>query len=245
MDASLGKRLEVIYKKRGIDIRTKAQVTGLQTEANQLRVMLDTGESLKAGLVCAAIGRERDFSRLRLRDIGVSFKGAFLQTNEFLETSVPGLFAIGDLVDAPQFAHAAAYAGEAIIRNFQATKPESITFEHVPAVVFSDPPVASVGLFSKTDGSASECQEIKIPLGLSARAWVEKDLDGFVTLLATQSEGRIVGAHILGAEAPELIGFLSLMIRKKMTLADLRQAVFPHPSYAELLAEAARRAQPT
>ncbi len=240
-DPDVSKRLELAFRKNKIQIKTDAHVMKIQPEAEAMRILLEGGEVIHGEYALVAIGRERNTKNLGLEELNLRFEGTAIHVNSFLETSVPHLFAIGDLINAPQLAHAASYEAELIVRNLKSKEKEKIRYDMIPNVIFSDPQIASIGLTSeKACGQKLNPRELKIPLTAGGKAWIERESDGFMKLIVDMPSKQILGAHLIGGDAPELIGILSLAIQKEMTAHDLARIVFPHPTYSELIGELAR-----
>ncbi len=242
-DEEIGKRLEMIYKKRGIQVQTASHVIKIQPETGTMRVLLDGGNVAHGDKVLIAIGRERNFKNMGLEAIGLKFNGTAIETNDYLETSVSNIFAIGDLIAAPQLAHAAIYEARLVISNLKASSKQKIRYDIIPNVTFSDPPVASVGI-SKTKARqlGHDVLETKVLASTNGKAWVERETEGFAKLMINPKSKYILGASIIGLEAPELIGVISLAILKGFKVNDLAEIIFPHPTASEILGDLAREA---
>jgi len=240
-DAEVGKRIEMIFKKNGIQVQTGVQVLKIQTEGPAMRVTAAQGE-FKADKVAVLIGRAPRVDNLGLQDVGLKFSGPSIWVNEYLQTNISNIYAIGDLIPAPKLAHASIYEAELIIKNLKLDKPQQrkANFDLIPNAIFSDPAVASIGLTKeKALQKGVVAQEYKLLLGSNGKSWAEREPDGFMKLVADSKSRKILGAHLVGGNGTEMIGFFSMMIQKGLTIDDLKETIFPHPTYSETLSHAA------
>jgi len=207
-----------------------------------MRIRLDGGEVVHGHKILIAIGRTRNIADMGLEQAGVRFKGSAIQVDECLRTTAPFIYAIGDLIAGPLLAHAATYEAEAVINNILSQKEEPISLNHIPNAIFSDPPIASVGLTAEAAAKKKiDVLEVKSLLSASGKAWAERETEGMMKLVVDKSNDVVLGAHFIGGDAPELIGFFSLLLQKGLTAHDLAKTVFPHPTYSEIIAELAHQ----
>ncbi len=235
-DSEVSKRIEMIFKKSGIQIQTNAQVLKIQPEGPLVRVTTAHGE-LKGEKVAVLIGRTPRLDHLGLQELGIEFSGPSVKVNDYLQTNLRLVYAIGDLIPAPKLAHASIYEAELIVKNLKSNQKEKADFNLIPNAIFSDPTVASIGLTEEKAGGGAKTY--KLLLGSNGKSWAEREMDGFVKLVADVKTQKILGVHLVGGNGTELIGFFSMLIKKGVTLQDLSETVFPHPTSSETLSQVA------
>lgn len=226
-DEDCAKRLETLFSRKGIKIMTGVTVGS---------------EFLEAEKILLAVGRKRNTKDLGLEDTGVRLeKNGAIAVNDFFETSVPGIFAIGDCIQTPQLAHLASYAGVIVAENLAGHTKRVVNFNAVPSCIYSDPEVTSVGLLSVKEKMAKgEALEVKIPFAGIGKAQIEGETDGFFKLFALKDRGIIIGAAGIGAHVTELIPEIVLAVRLRLTARDLCDTIHAHPTESEILQIAAR-----
>jgi dihydrolipoamide dehydrogenase len=247
-DEDMSARLEQLLSRQGLKIHTRMDIQNAQVaEGNVCLKGVDQKNqqpfSFESGKILLAVGRRpnseglgEEPSRLELD------KAGYVQVDEKLQTGIPGVYAIGDLIGGMLLAHKASHEGIIAAENASGLDRQ-MTYEAMPLAVFTEPEFASVGLTEQ--GARDRGIDLKtgtFSLQASGRAVTMGRTDGFVKVLA-DAGGRIRGAHILSAGASEMIPELTLAIGKKMTLEDVSQTVHIHPTLSEALMEAALKAQ--
>jgi len=245
MDADLGRQLERSFKKQGIVILTGKKLESAAVEGGKVRITLAGGEKIEAEKLLVSVGRAPNVDGLGLGSEKIQLKGHVI-VNEFMETSVPGIYALGDLVGNHPLAHvAAAQARVAVGHAFGEKKPMS--YRVVPSAVFTWPELASVGLSeeearkSPEPGAASPraITAAKFPFAALGKPVSQGETEGFVKLVGDSASGELLGAHIAGLHAAELIGTLAVALEKRMKISELADTIFTHPTYSEAIPEAA------
>jgi len=228
----------------GVTIITNAQAVKAEQDAEGLTLyyMKDQEQQfIRAEYALVTVGRKPNTDgELGLARIGLQIAArGLIGTDDQCRTSVPHVFAIGDIRTGPALAHKASYeakvAAEAI-----AGKPTVIDYKAIPLVVFSEPELASVGL-TETESKEKGMSVItsKSPFSINGRALALKETEGFVKIVADQLSGTILGAQIVGVEASTLISELALAIEMGATVEDLAMTIHPHPTLGEVIMEAA------
>jgi len=235
MDNTLSKQLLQSLKKQGMEFLLGAKVTfaNLQGEGVQLTVEHQQKTvSIDVNVVLVSVGRKPYTQGLELNAAGVNVnpKGMIVVDNNF-RTSRPNIYAIGDVIEGPMLAHKASHEGTAAAEVIAGLKAH-VNYMSVPNVVYTHPEVASVGL---TEAEAKDAG-LEIMLGTSffrgnARARCSGDLEGLVKVIGDKKSGRLLGMHIIGAHASELIAEGMIAIDKKATIADLVYACHAHPTF--------------
>lgn len=241
IDHELAEGIEKHLSSSKVDIYTSAQVTGCEPAAAGITARVKTAaEELEFTVdkVLAAVGRHPATSNLGLKEAGINLDGSRIVVNERLETSVPGIYAVGDAIGGAMLAHTAFAEGTVAAENALGEQ-KSIAKEAIPNCIYTQPEAASVGL---TEQQALEAgYRIKVgrfPLRANSKALTE-NVDGFVKVIADEAQDKILGVHILGPHATELIAEAALAIRLQATIEELAATIHPHPSVSEAMAEAA------
>ncbi|MCP3975393.1 MAG: FAD-dependent oxidoreductase, partial [bacterium] len=211
MDGEIAKQFQRILKRQGLDFKLGAKVTGAKTTKTGATLTIEAtkggdAETLKADVVLVAIGRRPYTEGLGLEALGVAIDDrGFIQVDDHYRTSVPGIHAIGDVIPGPMLAHKAEEEGVACVETI-AGQAGHVNYETVPGIVYTWPEVGSVG---KTEEELKEAgveyKVGKFPFSANSRAICTDEKDGLVKILADAATDRILGAHILGAEASNMI----------------------------------------
>lgn len=250
-DTDLAKRLKQSLGKRGIEINTQAQVTSVsETDGEYVVSYTRKGkeESVIADKVLMAVGRRANVGSLNLADAGVEFTPRGVAVNEFMQTNVPHIYAIGDINGKMMLAHAATFQGIVALDHIMGLENE-IDLSVMPAAVFTSPEAASVGL------TEDECKEAGIPVKClksffraNGKAVTMGETDGFCKLVvaaepkegqdAPYEPGRILGCHMYGPHSSDIIQEACALISRKATLAQFCSIIHTHPTLAEVLQSA-------
>jgi dihydrolipoamide dehydrogenase len=242
-DPDIAAHLHKEFTKRGITIITQAKTDTVtpQKDGVTLTLSAPTNTTLKAEKLLLAIGVTPNLDGLLAPTIRLDLdpKG-YIKTNDRYQTNIPSIYAAGDIIGPPWLAHVASHeAIEAVEAIFNPKhKPHKITT--TPACTYCQPQIASIGL---TEPQAKEkklqYKTAKFPYRANGRAVASGHPEGFIKLIAAEPHGEILGAHIIGADATELIAELSLAITLEATLDELATTIHPHPTLSEIIAESA------
>ena len=249
MDAGLGKELQRVLKKSlGMEFFMNHKVTGASVEGETVTVTADNakGEQVKfeADYCIVAVGRTAYTEGLGLENIGIKAeeRGNKIPVNEHLETVVPGVYAIGDVIKGAMLAHKAEDEGVYVAERIVGQKPH-INYNLIPGVVYTWPEVASVGYTEeqlKTNGTKYKAGSF--PFKASGRAKASMDTDGFVKVLADANTDEILGVHIIGPRAADMIAEAVVAMEFRASAEDIARICHAHPTYTEALKEAAMAA---
>ncbi|KAF0820184.1 MULTISPECIES: dihydrolipoyl dehydrogenase [Bacillales] len=230
-------------KKKGVEFITKALAKGVEENENGVTVKFEEkGEekSLDADYVFVMVGRRPNTDELGLEQAGVKMtERGVIEIDKQCRTSVSNIYAIGDIVAGPQLAHKASYEGKIAAEAIAGHNAE-IDYLAIPAVVFSEPELASVGYTeqqAKEEGI--EVTAAKFPFAANGRALALDSTDGFLKLVTRKEDGLVIGAQIAGASASDMIAELGLAIEAGMTAEDLAMTIHAHPTLGEITMEAA------
>ncbi|MHB8337780.1 MAG: dihydrolipoyl dehydrogenase [Ignavibacteriaceae bacterium] len=246
-DKEISDALAKILKKRGIEILTKAVVEKAEVRGDRVFVTIKiNGENkeLSANKVLSAIGVTGNIEGFGLEELGVEiFKNHIKVNKSTYETNVKGIYAIGDVIGPPWLAHVASHEGIHCIEKIKGLKIPDIDYNNIPGCTYCQPQVASIGL---TEAKAREAgYEIKIgkfPFMASGKAFAVGEREGFVKLIFDAKYGEILGAHIIGPEATELIAEIGIAKSLEATAESIFRTVHAHPTLSESIMEAAAAA---
>jgi dihydrolipoamide dehydrogenase len=240
-DTELTRRFTLLLKKRGITVKTKAMIETVKEGPDGVEARLENGDVFKAEKVLISIGRTFNTKGLGLEEVGLELgpKGEIL-VNDYLETNIPGIYAIGDVTNKIQLAHVASAQGILLVENLFGGKKEKMDYSAVPSCIFTSPEIASVGI---TQEQAKE-QGIEVNIGkfsfmACGKAVCIGETDGMVKFIADKATDKILGVHILGPHATDLIAEATLAINMGITSEQLAKTIHAHPTLAETLMEAA------
>ena len=243
MDHELGKSLHRILKKEGIDIRLGQSVYKAENSGSSAKVFFkdknNEDHELEAEYVLVAVGRSPYTKGLGLENTGVQLDDrGFIKVDENRQTSVSHIYAIGDVVGGAMLAHKAEEEGVLVAETINGQK-RHIHYDRIPSVVYTWPEVASVGFSEEYLKKNNIAYNIgKFPFSASARARASMDTDGFAKVLVDPKYGEVLGAHIIGARAADLIAQAVIAQEYEVTAEDMFRISYAHPTYSEALKEA-------
>jgi dihydrolipoamide dehydrogenase len=237
-DEEVSALLARAFTRRGITIKTGAQVTGVR--AGDSGVVVDTSAGrFEAEQVLVAVGREGRIRGLGLETLGVATERGFIKVSPRMETSVAPLYAIGDVVGPPLLAHKAMAEGVVAAEAIAGREPRPLDYGNIPSCTYCRPQIASLGL---TEARARELgRDVsvgKFPFTASGKAVALGDTEGFVKVVADKGTGEVLGVHIVGPEATELIHEFVVGRTLEATLEEWIHAVHAHPTLSEASLEA-------
>jgi dihydrolipoamide dehydrogenase len=244
-DADVAAELTRSFKKRKIELVTGAKIKGAKVSAEGVTLSLEAGgktSDLAVEKVLVAAGRAPNVEDVGLREAGVQLtERGFIKVNERLETTVPGIYAIGDVAGPPMLAHKGSREGVVVAELIAGQKHvHLVNYGNIPNATYCHPEVASIGL------TEQQCKEKKLeykvgkfPFSASGRARTSGEMEGFVKVIRDAKYGEILGAHIIGAHATELIHELAVARENEYTVEEVDLAIHAHPTLSEAIAEAA------
>lgn len=245
-DTDLAKRLKQSLGKRGISIETSAQVRSIEAAPEGLvtsYIRKDKECSVTAEKVLMAVGRRPALGSLNFGEAGIAVTPRGVVVDEYMQTSVPGIYAIGDIAGGYMLAHTATAQGRRALNHILAGCPasgpvDSIRLDTVPAAVFTRPEAATVGL------TEDEC---KIPVKVyksffraNGKAVAMGETDGFCKIVAAEEDGRILGCHLFGPHSSDIIQEVAALITRDATVHDLESIIHAHPTLSEVILSAAK-----
>lgn len=248
MDKSLGKELQKVLAKQGMEFLLSHKVTGASVKGNKVTVTADNPEgkkiSIEGDYCLVAVGRTAYTENLGLENIGITLeeRGKKIPVNDHLETSVPGIYAIGDVVKGAMLAHKAEDEGTFVAEVIAGQKPH-INYNLIPGVVYTWPEVASVGYTEEQlKESGTQYKSGSFPFKASGRARASNDTDGFVKVLADASTDEILGVHMIGPRVADMIAEAVVAMEFRASAEDIARISHAHPTYTEAFKEASMAA---
>lgn len=248
-DEEISKELEKQFKKQGIDIMTNASVESVDTSGTGVKALVKKQDgstvTLEADIVLSAVGVVANIENLGLEEAGIKTDKGRVITDKFLQTNVPGIFAIGDCTPNQALAHkaskeginAAEYIGY-LEKKFH-HQPEGIDYGNVPGCTYCIPEVASVGLTEKAAKDAGyEIKVGKFPFMASGKASAAGATEGFVKVIYDAKYGEFLGCHMIGFNVTEMIAEAVVARKLETTAHEILNAIHPHPTMSEGLKEA-------
>jgi dihydrolipoamide dehydrogenase len=244
MDDEVAKNFQRIQQKQGVTFRLSSKVTGVEKTKKGAKVTFEpvaggATEVLEADVVLVATGRRPYTDGLGLETLGIATERGRISIDGHFATNVPGIFAIGDVVRGPMLAHKAEDEGVAVAETLAGQKPH-INYDCIPGVVYTWPEVASIGKTEeelKKEGRAYKAG--KFPFTANGRARANRATDGFVKVLADAATDRVLGCHIIGAGAGDLIHEVGVLMEFGGSSEDLARTCHAHPTMSEAVKEAA------
>src|SRR6266498_3248576 len=243
-DAEASDTLHKSYRKRGIEVIAGAKVTKATVGKDKVSLDVEAGgekKQISAAAVLMAAGRAVNIENIGLKECGIQLtERGFIKVDKNLQTSTAGYYAIGDVAGPPMLAHKGSREGIVVAEILAGQKPHPIKYDNVPSVTYCHPEVASIGL------TEDQCKEKKLdyvagkfPFSANGRARGTGETEGFVKILRDKKYGEILGAHIVGAHASEMIHELAVARENEYTVEEIDLAIHAHPTMSEAVGEAA------
>ena len=243
-DQDISVEVERQFKRVGIEVRTGARVEAICQEEKGTSVTVVQGEkteNIPAQKVLVCIGFAPNSENLGLEEIGVKLTRGFVDIDERMASTVPGIYAIGDVTGKVGLAHAASAQGIVAAEAMAGRPTHALDYTKIPRCTYAYPEVAAVGLSEKQAREAGyEVVTVQSPFAANGKALAMDDNFGFAKIIAEAKDRKILGVHLVGAHVTELIAGPAGMIRLGSTAEELAQTVHPHPTLSEAIMEAAR-----
>lgn len=243
-DDDCSQQLEKAFRSRGIKCYTSTEVTDASVSADGVSLTMKKQESAAATLavdkVLVATGRRPVLEGLNAEALGIEMKGRYVAVDEYMQTNVPGVYAIGDVCPTPWLAHVATREGILAIDHIAGKRAVPIDYDKVPNCTYSHPEIASVGL---TEHAAREqgydVRVGKFPFSAIGKAMIMGDTGGFVKIVADKRYDEVLGVHVVGPKATELIAEATLGVAMETTVEEIAHTIHAHPTLSEAMLEAA------
>lgn len=241
MDREISQNLRMIFRKRGVELHTDTDLTEIQQGEGGLTCIFQEkgqGKAVSAQYVLCAVGRVPSIDGLFGEGAVPVMENGHVAVDGTFQTSMEGVYAIGDLIGGPQLAHAASAQGIAVVERLTGKEP-SVNVDVVPRCVYVDPEVAAVGLTvdeAKERGIAAHVG--KYVMGANGKSLISRSERGFIKVVASTETGEVLGAHLMCPRGTDMIGELTVAVSNHLTVPQLLAAVRAHPTYNEGIGEA-------
>jgi len=241
-DVDVSKELQKIYKKKGMTIMTNSSVEAVDTKGAGCKVSVKTDkgmETIECDVVLSAVGIQTNLENIGLESLGVKTEKGKVVVDDFYQTNVPGVYAIGDIVHGPALAHVASAEGIICVEKISGQNVEPLDYGNIPGCTYTWPEIASVGY---TEAKAKEAgYDIKVgkfPFSASGKASAAGAKEGFVKVIFDSKYGEFLGAHMIGANVTEMVAGVVTARKLETTGHEMIKTVHPHPTMSEAIMEA-------
>jgi len=245
-DEEVSEELERALRRRGIKVMAGTQMTGMERTGGGVRVHVDRGgktSTIEADVLLVAIGRQPVTAGLGLEALGVAIDRGYVAIDGFMRTAVPHIYAIGDIVKTPWLAHVASAEGILAVEHMAGREVRPLDYDKVPSCTYSDPEVGSVGLTeAKARERGYDVQVGKFPFSALAKASILGKTGGFVKVVREKKYDELLGVHIIGPHATDLVAEACVALQVEATTEELFRAIHAHPTLSEAVGEAAHAA---
>jgi dihydrolipoamide dehydrogenase len=242
-DEDVSKELARVYRKRGINFHTSAKVEKVEKTKSGISVTFSVGgkeQKIEAEKILIAVGRKPRTENIGLEKTKIKPDRGFIVTDSWMQTSEPGIYAIGDIVlGTPQLAHVGGMEGIVAVTRIAGKTGKPINPEHIPNATYSHPEIGSVGLTeAKAEEAGYNVKVGKFPFTANSRASIVGQHDGFIKIVSDAEHGEVLGVHIIGPQATELIAEAVVAMELEATVEDLMWTIHAHPTLAEAMLDA-------
>ncbi|MFL1895364.1 dihydrolipoyl dehydrogenase [Aquimarina sp. 2-A2] len=241
-DEEVSKQFERSFKKAGIKVMTNSSVESVDTSGDGVKATVKTKkgeEILEADVVLSAVGIKTNIEGIGLEDLGIATDRDKIVVNDWYQTNIPGVYAIGDVVPGPALAHVASAEGIICVEKIAGMHVEALDYGNIPGCTYATPEIASVGLTEKQAKEAGhEIKVGKFPFSASGKASAAGTKDGFVKVIYDAKYGEWLGCHMIGAGVTDMIAEAVLGRKLETTGHEVLKAVHPHPTMSEAVMEA-------
>jgi len=245
MDAEVARQFQRLLEKQGMTFRLSSKVTAVDSSGARLKAQVEpaaggAAETVEADVVLVAVGRVPYVDGLGVKELGVALDNrGRVEVDHRYATNVPGIYAIGDVIAGPMLAHKAEDEGIAVA-EILAGQAGHVNYDAIPNVIYTYPEVASVGKTEEELKAAGVAYNVgKFPFTANGRAKANQQTEGFVKILADAKTDRVLGVHIVGADAGDMIAEAALAIEFGAASEDIARTSHPHPTFTEAVKEAA------
>ena len=241
-DEEVSKQLEKSLKKSGIDIMLNSSVESIDTSGNGVKANVKTEKgnvTLEADILLSAVGIASNLEGQGFEEVGIKTERGKVLVNEWYETSVPGYYAIGDLLATQALAHVASAEGITCVEKIKGLHVEAIDYGNIPGCTYCHPEVASVGMTEKqAKEKGYELKVGKFPFSANGKATANGDTEGFIKVIFDAKYGEFLGCHMIGTGVTEMIAEAVVARKLETTGHALLKAIHPHPTLSEAMTEA-------
>ncbi|PWJ34219.1 dihydrolipoyl dehydrogenase [Sediminitomix flava] len=247
-DKDVAKELEKSFKKQGIKSMTNAAVTGVDTSGEGCVVTIKNNKNeketvIECDVVLSAVGVETNLEGIGLEEVGVAHDRGKVLVNDYYQTNIPSVYAIGDIVHGPALAHVASHEGIICVEKMSGMTPEPMNYNNIPGCTYTYPEIASVGFTEeKAKEAGYDIKVGKFPFSASGKASASGAKEGFVKVIFDAKYGEWLGCHMIGMNVTEMIAEAVAARKLEATAHEIITAVHPHPTLSEAVMEAVAQA---
>ncbi len=242
-DEEISAALEKSLKRRGIKVLTGTKLSGVEKTEGGVRIACEGKDPIEAEHLLVAVGRRPVTEGIGLEDLGIQLERGYVKVNGLMQTALPHVYAIGDVVNTPWLAHVASAEGILAVEHMAGKDVRPLNYDLVPSCTYCDPEVGSVGLSeAKARERGFEVATGKFPFGASGKAAILGKTEGFVKVVRDTRYDELLGVHILGPQATDLIAEACVALSAEATVEQVMKTIHAHPTLSESVMEAAEAA---
>lgn len=246
-DPDISKEMQKILKKKGLKIYTSAKVQDAFTVSDGVQVSIEVKgkvKEIKSEKLLLSVGRKANIESIGLENADIKLENNVIRTNEYYQTSVPHIYAIGDVIGGLQLAHVASHEGIIAVEHIAGLNPSPMNYQSVPKCVYSHPQTASVGLTEQEAQEQGFTVKVgKFPFTAIGKALVYGEAEGFAKIIFDGQTKQLLGVHMVGPNVTDLISEAGLATLLETTQMNFAHAIRPHPSLSEIFTEVALDAE--
>ena len=238
-DKDISLELEKIFKRRRITVLTKANVEKITKTRNSATVFIKGKKSINADIVLMAVGVTGNVENIGLDELKIGYDRGYIKVNEFMQTNIENIYAIGDVCGPPLLAHVASFEGTLAVEHLSGIKIDPMNYDNVPACTYCEPEIASIGLTERdASDQGYEINVGKFPFNALGKTLAEGSRDGFIKIIYDKKYGELLGCHMIGKNATNLISEISIARKLETTYHEILKTIHPHPTLSEGIHEA-------
>jgi|TARA_B110000438_G_scaffold86556_2_gene86028 dihydrolipoamide dehydrogenase len=241
-DIDVSKQLKKTFIKSGIKIMTNTEVTGVDTSGKGCKVSFKSNNEsseLDCDVVLSAVGVETNLQNIGLEEVGILSEKGKINVDDYYQTNIEGIYAIGDIVKGPALAHVASAEGIICVEKISGLNPSVLNYDNIPSCTYCNPEVASVGFTEKEAVDLGyEINVGKFPFSASGKANASGHMEGFVKVIFDKKYGEWLGCHMVGYNVTEMIAEVVTARKLETTAHEIIKSVHPHPTMSEAIMEA-------
>ena len=242
-DEDISKELESIFRKRKINVLTGCKVDKIDQNKKDATVYIDGKDSIKADKVLIAVGVTGNINNIGLEDLNIKTEDGFISVNEKMQTNIDSIYAIGDVCGPPLLAHVASFEGVLAAEHLSGETVDPMAYDNVPGCTYCQPEIASVGYTEKQALDKGYSVKVgKFPFSALGKALADGNRDGFVKIIYDEKYGELLGCHIIGDNATNIISEISIARNLETTFTEILKTIHPHPTLSEAIQEATAQA---
>ena len=242
-DEDISKELESIFRKRKINVLTGCKVDKIDQNKKHATVYIDGKDSIKADKVLIAVGVTGNINNIGLEDLNIKTEDGFISVNEKMQTNIDSIYAIGDVCGPPLLAHVASFEGVLAAEHLSGEIVDPMNYDNVPGCTYCQPEIASVGYTEKQALDKGYSVKVgKFPFSALGKALADGNRDGFVKIIYDEKYGELLGCHIIGDNATNIISEISIARNLETTFTEILKTIHPHPTLSEAIQEATAQA---